>query len=280
MKLRSLSLVATLGLLGAAAVFSLRADDKAAAKPLKALLFIGGCCHDYEHQKDVLKSGIEQRANVIVDIVYTPDKGTKYMFEEYKNKDWAKGYDVVIHDECTADVKDVPFVENIVNAHRDGVPAVNLHCGMHCYRVGDISKPVTPGTKDALWFDMLGLQSTGHGPQEPIDITYTDSGSPITKGLENWTTIKEELYNNVKVYDTAKPLAKGKQGKAETVVVWTHEYGEKKTRIFNTTIGHNTQTVADDRYLDLVTRGLLWAAGKLGDDGKPVAGYGPVTAAK
>jgi hypothetical protein len=29
-------------------------------------------------------------------------------------------------------------------------------------------------------------------------------------------------------------------------------------------------------YLDLVTRGLLWACGKLGEDGKPLAGYGPV----
>ena len=27
-------------------------------------------------------------------------------------------------------------------------------------------------------------------------------------------------------------------------------------------------------YLDLVTRGLLWACGKLRDDGTPQAGYG------
>jgi len=32
--------------------------------------------------------------------------------------------------------------------------------------------------------------------------------------------------------------------------------------------------VEDPRYLDLVTRGLLWACGKLGEDGKPLAGYG------
>ena len=31
------------------------------------------------------------------------------------------------------------------------------------------------------------------------------------------------------------------------------------------TLGHNTETVADPRYLDLVTRGLLWACGKLED---------------
>ena len=61
----------------------------------------------------------------------------------------------------------------------------------------------------------------------------------------------------------------------ETVVAWTNEYGPKKTRVFSTTIGHNTATVADARYLDLVTRGILWATGKLNDDGTPAAGYGP-----
>jgi hypothetical protein len=29
------------------------------------------------------------------------------------------------------------------------------------------------------------------------------------------------------------------------------------------------------RDLERDTRGVLWAAGKLGDDGRPVAGYGP-----
>jgi hypothetical protein len=29
-----------------------------------------------------------------------------------------------------------------------------------------------------------------------------------------------------------------------------------------------------DWYLDMVARGVLWAAGKLQDDGKPAPGYG------
>ncbi len=37
--------------------------------------------------------------------------------------------------------------------------------------------------------------------------------------------------------------------------------------------GFAEYTVADARYLDRVTRGVLWVAGKLGEDGKPVAGY-------
>ena len=105
--------------------------------------------------------------------------------------------------------------------------------------------------------------------------------SPITKGMENWTTINEELYNNIKVWDGATALARGKQGAGDkpgdndTVIVWTNEYGPKKARVFSTTIGHNNSTVEDSRYLDLVTRGVLWACDKIEADGKPKAGYGP-----
>jgi hypothetical protein len=33
--------------------------------------------------------------------------------------------------------------------------------------------------------------------------------------------------------------------------------------------------IESDVFLDTVARGLLWATGKLGDDGKPLPGYGP-----
>ncbi len=38
-----------------------------------------------------------------------------------------------------------------------------------------------------------------------------------------------------------------------------------KTRVFGTTLGHNNATVGDPRYLDFVTRGLLWSVDKLDD---------------
>jgi type 1 glutamine amidotransferase len=179
---------------------------------------------------------------------------------------------VVIHDECAADVNDPAIVEGVLKPRRDGIPGVNLHCGMHCYRIGNPNDSVTPGTPHGFWFEYLGLQSSGHGAQLPISISFIDTDSSITKGLKDWTTINEELYNNVKVFDGAHPLARGKQGKSDFVVVWTNFY-QGKTRVFSTTIGHNNQTVEDPRYLDLVTRGVLWACGKLGEDGKPLPGY-------
>lgn len=249
---------------------------ESAAKPLKALLVIGGCCHDYKVQKDLLEAGIEARAHVDVEVCYSEDTTTKATFTCYDKDDWAAGYDVVIHAECSADIKDPAVVNRILDAHRKGVPAVNLHCAMHSYRTAkEYKKPQEPGTEGALWFDFIGLQSTSHGPQQPIDVSYPDPANPITKGLESWTTGKEELYNNVAIRESSKPVAKGKQGDTEMVMAWTHEYGEKKARVFSLTLGHNTETIADARYLDFVTRGLLWACGKLTDDGKPATGYAP-----
>jgi hypothetical protein len=270
----SMSANAILALTTAVALVSVTQSTPAAnaPKPLKILLLAGGCCHDYAQQKDILKKGIEARVNATVDIIFVADGSTRPQLPIYGKPDYAEGYDLVVHDECAADVSDPNIVEGVLKPHRDGIPGVNLHCAMHCYRIGNPNDPVKAGTPHGFWFEYLGLQSSGHGAQLPISISFSDSTSAITKGLMDWTTINEELYNNVKVFDSAHPLARGKQGKQEVVVAWTNLY-RGKTRVFSTTIGHNNQTVSDPRYLDLVTRGVLWACNKLDDDGKPLPGY-------
>lgn len=263
------------------------AAEPAAAPPLKILLIAGGCCHDYATQTRILEEGIEQRTRATVEVAHNPDRSTKAVFPAYERDDWAKGYDAVIHDECSADITDRAYVSRILQAHRDGVPAVNLHCAMHSYRWGDYRQPVPVGNHNAGWYEMLGLQSTGHGPQAPIEIVHVAPDHPILRGLSPWRTVNEELYNNLRLFPQARPLATGRQlqgprkpadagqqpVEVEAVVVWTNIYGPNQTRIFNTTLGHNTETVADPRYLDLVVRGLLWATGKLAADGTPAAGY-------
>lgn len=262
--------------------------SKKKVAPLKVLLVAGGCCHDYAKQTKILKEGIEKRINAKVTIVYNPDTSTKAKFEIYESDDWAKGYDVVIHDECSASVTDGVYVKRILAAHKNGVPAVNLHCAMHSYRWGDFRKPVEVGADNAGWYEMIGVQSTGHGPKLPIEITYADSKNPIVSGLKPWTTVNEELYNNVRVFPGAEVLASGAQAQKprnqkakanakpridKAVVAWTNQYGPKKTKIFSTSLGHFNETVADERYMELVVRGLLWTTGNLTKDGKPTADY-------
>lgn len=248
----------------AAPVVSRAADDK----PIKALFICGGCCHDYLHQKDIITKGISERAKVEWTIAYDKDTGTKHLNPVYENKDWAKGFDVIVHDECSADVKDLDVINNTILApHRDGLPAVVLHCGMHSYRSAGWPEALTP------WYEFTGVRSTAHGSKLPISITFIDQESPITKGLADWKTINEELYNNkFGLTEGVHPLAHGKQtykdnktGEEKTdddVVVWTNTYNGK-AKVFGTTIGHTNDTCADPRYLDLVTRGLLWSVGKL-----------------
>lgn len=246
-------------------------------KPLKVLLITGGCCHAYATQKNILKKGLEARAHVVVDQVHSDDTTTAPPFPFYGNPDYAKGYDVIIHDECAAAMNDVATLKDVLAPHRNGIPGVNLHCAMHSYRVGNHREPTEAGTDGSLWFDYLGIQSSGHGPKEPIVVNFTAKKHAITKGMEDWATGPEELYNNVQVFKGAKGLAQGFQHQperqrrgetipaqdAEAVVVWTNVYHD--SRVFSTTLGHYDETVQDDRYLDLVTRGLLWSCKKLND---------------
>lgn len=245
--------------------------QETSTKPLRALLIAGGCCHDYARQQEALCKGIQSRANVQVDVYWTDNSTTTPVLPLYSKLNWADDYDVIIHDECAADIKDPAILNRILQTHQR-IPAVHLHCAMHSFRTGS----------DA-WFKHLGLQSSGHGPQEPIAIHFSESKHPITETLGDWTTIREELYNNVKLFD-ALPLAFGKQtvgaaGKQrieEAVVAWINE--KQGARSFSTTIGHNTETVEDPRYLELVTRGLLWACGKLTPEYlKPYQGENKVT---
>jgi len=238
-----------------------------AVKPLKALLVLGGCCHDYQAQQEILRKGISDRARVEITIAYDPDKTISHLNPVYEKADWAAGYDVIIHDECTSGVKDLAVINRILDPHRHGLPAVLLHCGMHSYR--------SEGYPEATpWFEFTGLASTGHGPQAPIQLAFEKNEHEIIRGMTNWTTINEELYNNSagKLHDTATALVRGQQttknkkGEEATnnyVVAWTNKY--QGTNVFATTLGHNNATVEDSRYLDLVTRGLLWSCDKLNE---------------
>lgn len=252
-----------------------------APKPLRILLITGGCCHDYPKQKDILKGGLESRLNAEVVQVHTDDKSTKPPLAIYGNPDYAKGYDLVIHDECAAGVNDEEVIKGVLKPHIDGIPGLNLHCAMHCYRIGSAGEPAEFGTPHGLWFEYLGLQSSGHGPQEPISISHIEKNDALSKNLPDWTTIKEELYNNVKVFDTAKPITRGKQlvrnkdgteKEVDFITAWTNIY-KGKTRVFSNTIGHNNDTVSDERYLNFVARGVLWATNNLNADGTAKEGY-------
>ena len=238
-----------------------------AAEPLRALLITGGCCHDYEAQKKILTEGISARANVTWTIVHEGDADSKTTkFSIYEKPDWAKGFDVVVHNECSGMVTNVDWVEHIAKAHFDGVPAVVIHCSIHSYR---------NSTTDE-WRKLLGVSSYRHQARRLFTVISLKPEHPVMKGFPaTWKYDPDELYEIKKVWPDCIPLAQSLTPKNESDThpcIWVNTYG--KARVFGTTLGHGNETMQRDVYLDLVARGLLWACDKLEEDGKPKAGFG------
>jgi len=224
-------------------------------KPLKALLITGGCCHDYTTQKQLIKQGLEERAHIEVTVVQQGGTTTNTKIPLYEDPNWADGYDVVLHDECFSDVPDPAWTQRILKPHQAGLPGVVIHCAMHCYR---------DGTEE--WFKFCGVTSRRHGAHYAHEVLNRDAEHPIMKNFgAGWANPAGELYWIEKVWPTAHPLASSKNREKgnEEVCVWTNDY--QGTRIFGTTLGHHNETVEDLAFLNMLTRGTLWACGKLDD---------------
>ena len=181
-------------------------------------------------------------------------KKTKAKLSE---KGWADGYDVIVYNLCHAHETDAKFVESLSKVHHDGKAAVVIHCAMHSYHWK------IPG-ETKHWPAMLGVTSPRHGKHAPIEVTNLAKDHAVMKGFpDKWKTPKGELYHINKVWPTAKVLAKGSidGGKKFHDCVWINTYG--KGRVFGTTLGHHNETMSEDIYLEMVTRGLLWTLGHL-----------------
>lgn len=78
-----------------------------------------------------------------------------------EDPDWAKGYDLIIHDEYAALKKDSKVIT---------VPAVHLHCAVHSFCASNNQ-----------WHEHIGLSSDRHGPHLPVAVEILEPKHAITK---------------------------------------------------------------------------------------------------
>lgn len=223
-------------------------------KSLKVLLITGGCCHNYPLQTQALKEGLSKHTPADWTVVNEGGTGTDATLSLYDNPNWAKGYDVVVHNECFADTKSPEYIRKITKAHYAGAPAVVIHCAMHTYRATDVDD----------WREFLGVTSRYHDHQSNYPVKKADQHHPIIRDMpDNWVTPKDELYIIEKIWPETKVLASSvseKDGKTHPVI-WTSKYG--KARVVGTTFGHSDDTFGDPVFINMVSNGILWAAGRL-----------------
>jgi type 1 glutamine amidotransferase len=244
-------------------------DDQGAGdqpRPIRALYVTGGGFHEFVKQEGILPPGVAQRARVTWTIDHTAGTSTEVLIDRHKNTDWTKEFDVVLYNMSFSFVVDVPWIERLAHAHRDsGVGAVILHGAVHSYR----------RSETRAWGELMGAFSLRHDAQRPLTVETVAPNHPIMRGMpQKWDTIPEELYELERVWPTMVPLAQSYsvESKKPYPNIWTNTYG--KARVFVTSLGHNTEMIANPTYIDMVARALLWTTGHLKDDGTPAPGYG------
>ncbi|MDA0707102.1 MAG: DUF1080 domain-containing protein [Proteobacteria bacterium] len=248
--------------------------------PLKILMITGGGpWHDYATQKDQIEEGLMERlSNIEITTDYEGADtltmaSTDFHFSRHLQDDWAADFDVVIYNHCNLQVKDEAYVKDIIAEHvKHQVPAVMLHCPMHLYQYAGGDAP------DA-WWDFVGAVSYVHEKENhPNTPSYTievlEPNDRIMKNYpRSWHTPAGELYLIIDLADGVTPLshAYSVETGAYVETAWRHEY--QGARVFASTLGHHNASMGSDVNLNLVASGVLWAAGKLEEDGSPAPGY-------
>jgi hypothetical protein len=202
-----------------------------------------------------------------------------------KQKDFAKGYDVVVYNFCIAASDDLEAAHNIMEQTRtNGVPAMLIHCSMHCfwptYRNGTAN--IIPGnsgpakTNQALvdqwttahpdvafpaWGDFTGIASSKHGAHEPITYSVVAKDHPATKRITKDFVMQDtELYDNLYQVDGVIPLINGQQGEMKAVAMW--ECPQGKSKVIGISAGHAMPDWTNENFKFLVIDGINYLIAK------------------
>jgi len=246
--------------------------DGGAPPPICALFVTGGANHDHDLHQRILTAGIRQRLKRVVEWeVYHQGAGrSDVRIPLFENAAWAEGYDIVVHNHCFPRVADDEYTERILAPHREGLPAVLIHGALRSF-----------SGEESAWRDFCG--GAGKGVLVgPVEWKNRAGNDPILAGIWDWKTNAEELYRIKMLNPDITILAHGNiVGEVEKThpVAWRHFYGEKKTRVFAVSLGNKAETMLENSYLDVLTRGFLWAVDSLDEEtfkqveaGTPVPG--------
>lgn len=225
-------------------------DKKEEPPPLKALLVTGGVSHDYPARQKILVQGIRERLSRRIEWVVRHQGGSSdERIPLFESSEWAEGYDIVVHDHCFPLVGDKAYVERVLAPHRAGVPALLIHGSMLSFRP-------TLG----LWTGFTGTEIREHEPSRIVRLEAAAEAPPFAAKFDDRELPFEELYRVERVLPGVTTLLRSQDPSGKNhPVAWRHRIEEGGGRVFATTLGNATATLADPGFLDLVAEGFLWA---------------------
>lgn len=230
-----------------------RPDKFAGQKRIHALVITGGCCHDYGAETAAL---MQMAPDLPIDWTVQNLGGAAQSFvpELFKNANWYRGYDIVVHNECWTPPDDQvseAYLSNITAATKAGIPAIVIHCAMHTFRSETGDK----------WRTFLGVRSVRHGPAHPFEVKIVAPAHQAMAGIPAvWMTPVEELYVIDRTYGNTQALATAVDTDGKVYpIVWAHD--STGARVWGTTLGHK-EAWGDPIYKQMLTQGFRWALGR------------------
>ncbi|MCS7265965.1 MAG: ThuA domain-containing protein [Armatimonadetes bacterium] len=126
--------------------------------------------------------------------------------------------------------------------------------------------------------ELIGGYFAGHPWHEDVRIIVEDKEHPATKHLGDVWELKDEIYTfrnwsreKVRVLLSLDPISvdikKGNRPDQDYALAWCRYYG--KGRVFYTALGHEEYLWRDQKFLQHLLGGILWAMGVLPGDATP-----------
>jgi type 1 glutamine amidotransferase len=216
-------------------------------KPAKILFVVGGEYHDYDQLPKTLTEHLSARLKDSDGAEFTITKDLSVLRKPELSK-----YDLLMMNVCEQTPLSADEKEGFLDAVRDGLPVVALHCTFWSFQAWPEFKQV------------LGAFVPGHGHFGSFCVEAASVDSPILKGVAPSFEITDEPYI-VNERDPAMQVivrtCKSVEDRPGTEPeVWTKTYS--KGRIFAMTFGHDGRAQENPNYLRLLTNGILWALGR------------------
>ena len=153
-----------------------------------------------------------------------------------------------------------------VRAHLNaGKPLIGIRTASHGFapRGKEAEKGDSWNTFDP---DVLGgnyVGHHGHGPKTSIKAAAGAEADALLTGVDlNRLVGNGSLYQVSPLKESAKPLLIGSiEGKPAEPIAWTHSFGEKKARVFYTSLGH-VEDFANPNFRRLMLNSILWSIGQ------------------
>lgn len=221
------------------------------ARPIKALMLVGGDFHDYTTLPARLADRLAQRSDVTVQV--TADLASV-------SRNALRDVQVLIINTCHRPPLTEEFKQAVVEHVQSGKGLVVVHCSLWSY----LDWPE--------WTEMIGGRVETHDKFGTFEVVILDPTHPTMLSLGNRFGITDEPYlvdqrdpDALVLMETAEARhdTSGKLRSGPDPQVWVKRYGQG--RIFVTTLGHDAAAQETEQFVTLMNNGIRWAGGQTND---------------